>query len=254
MCAIPLCHLLPLWNIGAPLLCLSKKRIEGHGGLPRGRPRRYGPRPSAPLGAYAAAPDAQVQATSFFNTAMGGAPTVYHGAPTVYHGAPPCLPGAHAAPLGALAAPFRSCTRSSSGPNTMDAPGSLPLGTSATLAACNRGTTTAAAATTTTTNAVKYFETVLSGTEGASTLYSCLIPIIVDNKIFSSLLDTGSTVSIIERSAVTSDIQINDTVLMRTAGEGPGFVSKHKVLQSFLINDKVYFHEFLVVDTLNWGG
>ena len=41
---------------------------------------------------------------------------------------------------------------------------------------------------------------------------------------------------------------------MRTAGDGPGLVSNQKVRQTFLINDKSYFHEFLVVDTLNLPG
>ena len=87
-----------------------------------------------------------------------------------------------------------------------------------------------------------------------STIYSCLIPVIIGDKIHSSLLDTGSTVSIIEKDYITAPIEINDTIIMRTAGDGPGLVSAHKVLQEFTINDKTYIHEFLVVDSLHLPG
>ena len=77
---------------------------------------------------------------------------------------------------------------------------------------------------------------------------------IINDKIHSALLDTGSTVSIIERKLVTGTIETNDNIFMRTAGEGPGLTSQYKVLQKFTINDRTYYHNFLIVENLNLPG
>ena len=71
----------------------------------------------------------------------------------------------------------------------------------------------------------------------------------LSNKI-NALIDTGSSVSLIEKSKVTVDMQLSDVITMKTAGDGQGLISKYKVVQPFLLNNKQYSHEFFVVDTL----
>ena len=93
--------------------------------------------------------------------------------------------------------------------------------------------------------------------------YSLLIPVIVPssyNNVQSSchnihsLLDTGSSVSLIEKQFVTNDLQLSDTVVMKTVGSGQGLISTHKVTQHFVLNGKLYLHDFFVVETLNLPG
>ena len=229
---------------------MLKKRPEGHGALSRGRIQFYGRYQSAaPLGANPTLPAAPVRASS--------APTIpVEGAHTVPYGALPCLPGAHAAPTGALSAPFRSCTRSSSGTNAVGVPGNLLVGGAAATNEVNtRGISTTVARKVMYENKKCSYGTVLvNGVDVASPIYSCLIPLIIDYQIHSALLDTGSSVSLIERRLVTGTLLLHDTVFLRTAGQGPGLQSQNKVVQTFTINDKTYVHEFLVVDDLNLPG
>ena len=73
----------------------------------------------------------------------------------------------------------------------------------------------------------------------------------IGGQTYQALIDTGSTVSLIESSVVTGNLRRNDNVTLRTAGNSQGLTSTFKVNQDFEINSKTYQHEFLVVESLN---
>ena len=66
------------------------------------------------------------------------------------------------------------------------------------------------------------------------------------------LVDTGSTVSLTEENVATGNIvQNNNHITLKTAGKGDGLFSCSKVKQQFLIGNKIFEHEFLVVKSLH---
>ena len=73
----------------------------------------------------------------------------------------------------------------------------------------------------------------------------------IGGQTYQALIDTGSTVSLIESSVVTGNLRRNDNVTLCTAGNSQGLTSTFKDNQDFEINSKTYQHEFLVVESLN---
>ena len=73
----------------------------------------------------------------------------------------------------------------------------------------------------------------------------------IGGQSYQALIDTGSTVSLIESSLVTGNLRRSDNIILRTAGNSQGLISTFKVNQDFEINSKKYQHEFLVVESLN---
>ena len=82
-------------------------------------------------------------------------------------------------------------------------------------------------------------------------VFSLRICVEIDGNKLMALVDTGSTVSLIEESVVTGNPVINDNITLKTAGKGEGLFSCYKVNQGFEINNKSYKHDFLVVKSLN---
>ena len=82
-------------------------------------------------------------------------------------------------------------------------------------------------------------------------VYSLRTRVHIDGRDFLALIDTGSTVSLIEEKAVTAYMMNNYNVTLKTAGKGEGLFSCYKVNQHFDINNRTYTHEFLVVKSLN---
>ena len=84
--------------------------------------------------------------------------------------------------------------------------------------------------------------------------YSFSLKIIIGfcDKWLEALVDTGSTVSLIEEDIVTGNVvKINDHITLKTAGKGDGLISNSKVKQQFFIGNKIFEHEFLVVKSLH---
>ena len=82
-------------------------------------------------------------------------------------------------------------------------------------------------------------------------VFSLKICVEISGKSYEALVDTGSTVSLIEEAVVTGDPVSNINITLKTAGKGEGLFSCYKVNQGFGINSKFYEHEFLVVKSLN---
>ena len=67
-----------------------------------------------------------------------------------------------------------------------------------------------------------------------------------------ALVDTGSTVSLIEDVATGNVVKINNNITLKTAGKGDGLFSSSKVKQQFVIGNKIFEHEFLVVKSITY--
>ena len=78
------------------------------------------------------------------------------------------------------------------------------------------------------------------------------ISIGICDKWLEALIDTGSTVCLIEEDIVTGNVvKINNHITLKTAGKGDGLFSSSKVKQQFVIGNKIVEHEFLVVKSLH---
>ena len=73
----------------------------------------------------------------------------------------------------------------------------------------------------------------------------------IGGKKIEALVDTGSTVSLLEESVVAGNVIRNNNVMLKTAGSGQGLFSSYEVIQGFSINKKEYSHDFLIVKSLN---
>ena len=82
-------------------------------------------------------------------------------------------------------------------------------------------------------------------------VFSLRICVEIDGNKCEALVDTGSSVSLIEETVVTGNLVINNNITLKTARKGEGLFSCYKVNQGFEINNKSYEHEFLVVKSLN---
>ena len=82
--------------------------------------------------------------------------------------------------------------------------------------------------------------------------FSLKILIGICDKWVEALVDTGSTVSLIEEDIVTGNVvKINDYISLKTAGKGDGLISNSKVKQQFIMGNKIFEHDFLVVKALH---
>ena len=73
--------------------------------------------------------------------------------------------------------------------------------------------------------------------------YSFSLKIIIGicDKWVEALVDTGSTVSLIEEDIVTENVvKINDYISLKTAGKGDGLISNSKVKQQFIMGNKIF--------------
>ena len=93
--------------------------------------------------------------------------------------------------------------------------------------------------------------TTVNSIDSKSYSFSLKITIGICDKWLEALVDMGSTVSLIEEDIVTgNDVKINNHITLKTAGKGDGLFSNSKVNQQFVIGNKIFEHEFLVVKSL----
>ena len=78
--------------------------------------------------------------------------------------------------------------------------------------------------------------------------YSIVFPMTIGHRTIPALLDTGSSVSLIEKKMCTEKLKKCEKITMRTAGHGQGLVANFYVKQVFVIKSKAYEHCFLVVE------
>ena len=82
--------------------------------------------------------------------------------------------------------------------------------------------------------------------------FSLKISVEISGKCYEALVDSGSTVSLIEEDVATGNvIRNNNNITLKTAGKGGGLFSCSKVKQQFVISSKIFEHEFLVVKSLH---
>ena len=82
--------------------------------------------------------------------------------------------------------------------------------------------------------------------------FSLEISVEISGKCYEALVDTGSTVSLIEEDVATGNVvKNNNNITLKTAGKGDGLFSCSKVKQQFVIGNKIFEHEFLVVKSLH---
>ena len=94
--------------------------------------------------------------------------------------------------------------------------------------------------------------TTVNSIDSKSYSFSLKIIIGICDKWLEALVDTGSTVSLIEEDIVTGNVvKINDHITLKTAGKGDGLFSSSTVKQQFFIGNKIFEHEFLVVKSLH---
>ena len=94
--------------------------------------------------------------------------------------------------------------------------------------------------------------TTVNSIDSKSYSFSLKIIIGICDKWLEALVDTGSTVSLIEEDIVTGNVvKINNHITLKTAGKGDGLFSNSKVNQQFVIGNKIFEHEFLVVKSLH---
>ena len=93
--------------------------------------------------------------------------------------------------------------------------------------------------------------TTVNSIDSKSYSFSLKISIGICDKWLEALVDTGSTVSLIEEDVTGNVVKINNHITLKTAGKGDGLFSNSKVNQQFVIGNKIFEHEFLVVKSLH---